>query len=185
MLNIITHQEDQLMSQALASKTAAFPNDVRLNPVESSWIKAVGYQPEQKVLYVMTKDTGTSLERIYPYFGVDALTQARFLNAPSKGAFYNQHIRGQFKYDGEGRVIDFPNQADLHRVVSRWIKAVGYNKDTRTLYLMTRETESSLPRLYPYFNVDEETFNELLAAESKGSYYNAHIKNHYAVERII
>ena len=173
------------MSQALASKTAAFPNDVRLNPVESSWIKAVGYQPEQKVLYVMTKDTGTSLERIYPYFGVDALTQARFLNARSKGAFYNQHIRGQFKYDGEGRVIDFPNQADLRRVNSSWIKAVGYNERTQTLYLMTHETEHSFPRLYPYFGVSKAVFDDLLAANSKGAYYNEHIKNHYAVERMI
>ena len=173
------------MSGVTISRAAAFPNDVRLTRVHSSWIKAVGYQPDEQVLYVMTQETDAALERIYPYYSVDATTYARFMEAPSKGVFYNLHVRGQFKYDGEGRVITFPNQANMHRVASSWIKAVGYNADSRVLYVMTKETDRDLPRLYPYFGVEAETFARFMNARSKGKFYNEHVKGRYAVERII
>ena len=181
MLTIIPNPEVPL----LQTVKARFTNDVRLQKVSSSWIKAVGYNVDHRTLYLMTKEEGERIEQVYPYFGVDAQTYAEFMEAPSKGKFYNAHLRGRFKWSPDWRRVDFPAQTNMHRVRSSWIKAVGYNVDHRTLYLMTQETKNALPRLYPYFDISAEEFARLMNAKSKGEYYNTHIKNRYVVERII
>lgn len=38
--------------------------------------------------------------------------------------------------------------------------------------------------VYQYFAVPEENYKALLAARSKGKYFNKHIKNHFSFEHI-
>lgn len=59
-----------------------------LDPVESSSIAAVGFDPELSVLSIRFHSGGT-----YRYFGVPASVHAAFLAAESKGAFFQAEIR--------------------------------------------------------------------------------------------
>ena len=38
--------------------------------------------------------------------------------------------------------------------------------------------------VYAYFDVPTATYNELLAAESKGRYFNHHIRNHFRAQPV-
>lgn len=51
------------------------------------------------------------------------------------------------------------------------IEAVGYDPDARELHV--RFTSGTV---YVYFDVDEYLYQELLRADSKGSYFNREIK---------
>jgi hypothetical protein len=65
------------------------------------------------------------------------------------------------------------------RVSSSVIASAGYKARTRSL-----EIEFVSGRIYQYLGVDRRTHDELLAAPSKGTYFNAHIKDEYAFVRI-
>lgn len=39
-------------------------------------------------------------------------------------------------------------------------------------------------RVYDYFDVPAQIFEELLAAESKGRYFNSHIRNHFRTQEV-
>jgi hypothetical protein len=61
-----------------------------LIPVESSAIRAVGYDG-----YTLTVEFHSG--RIYDHPGVPEAVFYGLLNAASKGAYYNQHIRGRYR----------------------------------------------------------------------------------------
>jgi hypothetical protein len=60
--------------------------------VQSSAIKAVGYDPATQQLYI----TFTSSSHPYTFCVVAPAVFDAFMAAPSKGGFYNAHIRGRF-----------------------------------------------------------------------------------------
>ncbi|MCL4535523.1 MAG: KTSC domain-containing protein [Bacteroidetes bacterium] len=57
-------------------------------------------------------------------------------------------------------------------VQSSNLASVGYDPATRTL-----EIELRSGRTYRYINVPKAVYEGLMAAESKGSYFNEHIKD--------
>lgn len=67
----------------------------RMVRVESSSIDAVGYDGTKERLIVRFLGSGNT----YVYFGVDAATFEALLDAPSKGAYLNLHIKGAFPYE--------------------------------------------------------------------------------------
>ena len=46
------------------------------------------------------------------------------------------------------------------------------------------ELEFSSGAVYHYFGVPPSTYQELLCAESKGGFFNRHIRNHFAYAKI-
>lgn len=54
---------------------------------------------------------------------------------------------------------------ELHSVESSMIQAVGYEEDNQTLLVIFNSGKT-----YHYLEVPKETYEELLAADSKGSY---------------
>ena len=58
-------------------------------PVDSSVIKSVGYRNG-------TLEIEFKSGRVYRYFGVSERTHSRLMDAPSKGAFFNAHIRNNY-----------------------------------------------------------------------------------------
>lgn len=60
-------------------------------PVESSNIAAIGYAPEDLTLAVEFRNGA-----VRHLQGVPADLHQDFLDAPSKGKFFHQHIRGKF-----------------------------------------------------------------------------------------
>lgn len=67
----------------------------------------------------------------------------------------------------------------MHEVDSEAIAAVGYERATRRLHVRFVDTG-----LYVYDDVDEDLYEGLLHAESKGSYFNLEIKPRgFAYER--
>ncbi|HUB87499.1 MAG TPA: KTSC domain-containing protein [Verrucomicrobiae bacterium] len=62
-----------------------------LIPVESSAIRAVGYDGHTLAVQFNTSD------KIYDHPGVPEAVFYGLLNAASKGAYYNQHIRGRYR----------------------------------------------------------------------------------------
>jgi KTSC domain-containing protein len=65
-------------------------------------------------------------------------------------------------------------------VSSSMIASVGYAARTRTL-----EIEFVSGRIYQYLDVERDTYDALLAAPSKGTYFNTHIKDEYAFVRVV
>ena len=61
--------------------------------LESSTIASVGYDLAQKLLQLEFCS-----RTIYHYFGVPAAVHTALLEAPSKGRYFNQTIRGRFRY---------------------------------------------------------------------------------------
>jgi KTSC domain-containing protein len=63
-------------------------------PVDSSTIASVGYAPEGRVLEVEFRRGP-----VYRYFGVPETAFIAFIDAPSKGAYFNTSIRSHFSYE--------------------------------------------------------------------------------------
>lgn len=61
-------------------------------------------------------------------------------------------------------------------VDSRWVH--GYRYNDKDLYLLLNDI------VYIYFNVDHDTYEELLESEAKGRFVNTHIKNNFSYERL-
>ena len=59
------------------------------------------------------------------------------------------------------------------------IDAIGYDEDERKLYV--RFTSA---RTYVYFDVSPDTHQELIQADSKGSYLNREIRHNYEYEEL-
>lgn len=62
-----------------------------LQPVHSSAIRAVGY--DGYTLAVLFRQSGM----LYLHPGVPESVYLGLLHAPSKGAYYNRHIRGRYR----------------------------------------------------------------------------------------
>lgn len=65
------------------------------------------------------------------------------------------------------------------KVDSTSLASVGYDADTSTLQVEFRHGAC-----YSYFAVPRHAFNDLMAAESKGAFLNAHIKNRHPFHRV-
>jgi hypothetical protein len=64
-------------------------------------------------------------------------------------------------------------------VVSRSIASVGFYDDTETL-----EVEFVTGRIYRYFGVSDDVHQQFLAAPSKGTFFNEHIRDDYPCVRV-
>ena len=67
----------------------------------------------------------------------------------------------------------------MHEVVSSNISFIGYQEDTKSLYVTFKKGQT-----YKYNNVSEEVFKEFLNAPSVGSYYKSNIIGKYISEKI-
>ena len=65
--------------------------------VTSSNVRAVGYDEPAQTLEVEFLNG-----RIYQYYGVPEHTHVRFMQASSKGIFFNTHIKNQYPYSRVG-----------------------------------------------------------------------------------
>jgi hypothetical protein len=63
---------------------------------------------------------------------------------------------------------------DMQAVSSSNVAAVGYDADSRKL-----RVEFHNGSTYEYSDVSQETFDELVAADSVGSYFNREVKQNY------
>ena len=68
---------------------------------------------------------------------------------------------------------------DRQPVESRLIRSVGYDPAASVLEV---ELLAEPARVYRYFDVPYSVFDELMAAESKGAYFNEHVRDMYAYE---
>jgi hypothetical protein len=64
-------------------------------------------------------------------------------------------------------------------VASSSLLSIGHDPSTNVLEVRFRNG-----RCYQYFAVPRETFEHLMAAESKGAYLNAHIKDRFPMTRV-
>jgi hypothetical protein len=60
---------------------------------------------------------------------------------------------------------------EMNYVDSSNIEAIGYDRDAMELHIQFLKTG-----LYVYHDVPQEVFDDLLASDSKGSYFNRNIK---------
>ncbi len=65
---------------------------------------------------------------------------------------------------------------EMISVTSSNILAVGYDKETTTLYITFKSNKT-----YLYDRVPASVYEELMAADSVGKYFNQFIKNNYGV----
>lgn len=65
---------------------------------------------------------------------------------------------------------------ETHDVESSVIDAVGY---ARVL-----ELRFDSGRIYQYYNVPEDVYQGMLAADSKGRYFNAHIRDKFPYQEV-
>jgi hypothetical protein len=75
---------------------------------------------------------------------------------------------------GEGYALD---RIPLNSTILAW---AHYIPHLRLLQLGLRTGKD-----YEYYDVPAERYRDLLAAESKGRYYNQHIRNNFRFQRII
>jgi hypothetical protein len=68
------------------------------------------------------------------------------------------------------------DRIELDSTILAWVR---YQPDQHLLQVGLRTG-----RHYNYFNVPASTYRQLLAAESKGRYYNLHIRNDFPFQRI-
>jgi hypothetical protein len=66
---------------------------VNITPVESTTLATVAYDEARELLQLKFRS-----QSIYHYLGVPAIVHHALLNAPSKGRYFNQAIRGRFPY---------------------------------------------------------------------------------------
>jgi KTSC domain len=66
---------------------------MNITAVESATLAALAYDEAHEILQLEFRS-----REIYRYFGVPARVYESLLAAPSKGKFFNQAIRGNFRY---------------------------------------------------------------------------------------
>lgn len=64
-------------------------------------------------------------------------------------------------------------------VESRLLAGMAYHQDQTILQLEFRDGA-----VYQYFKVPRQTYQDLLQAESKGAYFNRHIRNFFRCARL-
>ena len=80
---------------------------MRVATVESTTLATVTYDEAQELLQLEFCSRA-----IYFYFGVPAAVHQALLDAPSKGRYFNQSIRGQFPYRLIPDFNDVPRNAE-------------------------------------------------------------------------
>lgn len=68
----------------------------RISPGESSLIRKISYNNNRKVLEIEL-ETNDGNTRVYFYEGVPREVVIDFLAADSKGKFYNENIKGEYR----------------------------------------------------------------------------------------
>lgn len=81
---------------------------MRVATVESATLARVAYDEARKLLQLEF-----SRRAVYLYFGVPPAVHRAFLDAPSKGRYFNQSIRGRFPYRPIPEFEDFPWRAGV------------------------------------------------------------------------
>lgn len=66
-----------------------------LETPDSSAFTSIGYRCSEKELWVTFRNSGVS----YVYYGVAPEVWSAFKEADSKGSFFNEEIKGYYKYD--------------------------------------------------------------------------------------
>lgn len=72
-----------------------------------------------------------------------------------------------------------PASVELQPVESTLIKEVGYDEATQTLIIVFVTDDAT----YEYYDVPKEVYEQLMAAESKGSFFTKNIKDKYRFEK--
>lgn len=72
-----------------------------------------------------------------------------------------------------------PEEGELVSVVSTVLESALYEEEAKVLVVTFRGGRS-----YEYYGVDASVYHNLMRAEHKGKYFNAHIRNVYECERI-
>jgi hypothetical protein len=67
---------------------------IRRIAVESTELATVGYDPMMSMLEAEFRSG-----EVYRYYGVPAQVYLNLLDAPSKGRYFNAHIRSSYKHD--------------------------------------------------------------------------------------
>lgn len=62
-------------------------------PVSSTDIRSIGYEPESKILEIEFHSGG-----IYQYFGVPASVYQGLMSAASHGKYFHQHVKNVYEY---------------------------------------------------------------------------------------
>lgn len=78
-----------------------------------------------------------------------------------------------------GQIVEIHNPIDWVPVDSSVLKAAAYLARRRWLYLMFQSGE-----IYRYFDFPAPQYRDLLAAQSKGTYFGKHIRNHFEYEHL-
>jgi hypothetical protein len=65
---------------------------------------------------------------------------------------------------------------EKHKTESSVIGAVGHSR--------VLEIQFESGRVYQYFNVPEDVYEEMLNSDSKGKYFNSHIRGKYEYQEI-
>lgn len=68
---------------------------------------------------------------------------------------------------------------DREYVISSNVRSIGYDPTSATL-----EVEFQNSFVYQYYNVPQHVYDALMAASSKGQFFNSQIKNMYAFSRV-
>lgn len=66
---------------------------MKLSPVKSSHIDAIGYDAATKTLAVQFKGGA-----VYHYHGVDSSVHERMLRVPSVGKYFAEHVKDKFHF---------------------------------------------------------------------------------------
>lgn len=67
----------------------------------------------------------------------------------------------------------------MHRLGSAVLKAVGYDPQRRVLRVRFPNG-----RLYDYLDVEPKRWAEMMAAESRGAFFNRHIRDEHRFRRL-
>lgn len=78
-----------------------------------------------------------------------------------------------------GQIVEIHNPIDWVPVDSSVLQAAAYLARRRWLYLRFQSGE-----IYRYFDFPAQQYRDFLAAESKGTYFGKHIRNHFHYERL-
>ena len=69
---------------------------------------------------------------------------------------------------------------DMHYVDSSNIEAIGYDEDSRELHVRFLKSGDT----YVYHEIEAGVFEEMMQADSKGSYLNRRIKGTYQYSKL-
>lgn len=78
-----------------------------------------------------------------------------------------------------GRLIEMQHTIDWVPIDSRVLAAAAYVTQRRWLYLRFHTGE-----IYRYFDFPPPQYQDFLDADSKGTYFGKHIRNHFPYEHL-